>query len=51
MQHEFLPTMGMELSIFAPYNLFAFSLIPLRARPISSALTSLLFTIAIASRC
>lgn len=51
METQFLPTMATELSIFGPYNLLAFSMIPLRARPISSALASLLFTIAIAARC
>lgn len=43
--------MGVELSIFFPYNMFAFSLIPLRARPVSTAVVSLIFTVAIAARC
>lgn len=48
---NFVPTMGVELAIFAPYNVLAFSKIPLEVRPISSGIVSLLFTIAIASRC
>lgn len=50
-EQNFLPTMGVELAIFAPYNILAFSKIPLEVRPISSGIVSLLFTIAIASRC
>jgi hypothetical protein len=50
-QQQFVPTMGTELSIFAPYNLLAFSVIPLKFRPACGALTSLLFTISIATRC
>jgi hypothetical protein len=50
-QHNFLPTMGVELAIFAPYNILAFSKIPLEVRPISSGIVSLLFTVAIAARC
>ncbi|KAJ1618907.1 hypothetical protein T492DRAFT_1089760 [Pavlovales sp. CCMP2436] len=50
-QEHFLPTMAIELSIFGPYNVLSFSAIPLHLRPITGSLCSLMFTLAIASKC
>lgn len=41
--------MGVELALFTPYNLFAFSMLPLHRRPLASSLLSSLFIVSIAT--
>ena len=41
--------MGVELALFTPYNLFAFSMLPLHRRPLASSVLSSLFIVSIAT--
>lgn len=51
LQHEFISCMTLELGMFMPYNLVAFSLIPLALRPAVAQLVALVFTVVLATKC
>ena len=51
LQAGFASVMLLELSIFAPYNIFAFRNISLNYRPAVSAALAFLFTVGLAGLC
>lgn len=50
-QAQFVPTMGLELTMFVPYNLLAFSVVPPSLRPATGQVACLIFSVLIAMRC
>jgi len=50
-QSQFLPTMGLELALYMPYNLLAFSVVPPALRPATAQVACLIFSVLIAMRC